>query len=89
MGLDPIGRDMDAPAVTDLELRDTGGVAWIARGTVGPLGSNSLEVRKLEPGATASVLLDSGPGVDPGSLALSGATLYWTSAGAPRSAPLG
>jgi hypothetical protein len=35
-----------------------------------------------------AALLDSGPAIDAGSLALSGATLSWTDAGAPRTAPM-
>ena len=34
-------------------------------------------------------VVDAGPGVEPGSLALAGARLYWTRDGLPQSAQLG
>jgi hypothetical protein len=72
--------------VTDLELRRTGGVAWVAvlhrEGT-----PSNYEVWKADVAGRA--LLDSGPEIDPDSLALSGSILYWMNAGAPRTATLG
>jgi len=65
--------------VTDLELRPTGTVAWIERDAAG-----TLTVRMRGRGAATD--LDSGPGIDPASLHLTGRTLSWTVAGAPRSA---
>ena len=68
--------------VTDLELRPTGSVAWINRVGAGP--AHEVQARD---GAGAR-LLDSGPGIDPLSLALGGSTLYWTKAGVAASARL-
>jgi hypothetical protein len=66
----------------DSVLTPSGNLAWIQ--TAQAPGQdpnaepvfNSFEVRARQAGKT--VLLDSGPGVGPASLAWSGATLYWT-----------
>lgn len=68
--------------MTDLGLRSNGSVAWIRQ--LG--GDPEYEVWKLDSGGEAR--LDAGMGVDPTSLAVSGARVYWTSGDRPRSAPL-
>jgi len=68
--------------VTDLELRDSGTVAWIERDPAG----TTLTVRVRD--AHATTQLDSGPAIDPASLHLAGRTLTWTVAGAVRSATI-
>jgi hypothetical protein len=68
--------------MTDLGLRSNGSVAWIRQ--LG--GDPKYEVWKLDSGGEAR--LDAGAGVDPTSLAVSGARFYWTSGDEPRSAPL-
>jgi hypothetical protein len=70
--------------VTDVELRETGSVAWIAR----PSQYFGLRVPAVwADDGQASRLLDSGDiGLD--SLELSGSTLTWTRDGAPQSATL-
>jgi hypothetical protein len=70
-----------ASPVTDLALSAAGSVAWVR-----PVGDGVLEVRAL--GRHGERLLDAGPDVEPGSLALSRASVYWTRGGAPHSAPL-
>ena len=67
-----------------LALKADGSVAWIAS-VPGPAGSRSWDVRRHDSTGTATV--DSGPQIDPGSLAAGGSWLYWTNAGSPRSAP--
>jgi hypothetical protein len=62
------------PGVTDLELRPSGDVAWIARNIyVQPM---RLEVFKLD--AQGRTLLDAKSQIDPNSLAISGKRIYWT-----------
>jgi hypothetical protein len=75
---------LDPNAVRDLELRPNGSVAWIGPSSVGE--GAPLEVRARD--ASGERTLDSGADVEPHSLALSGATLYWTKAGRPVSAQL-
>ena len=72
----------DAPAAhaASLVLKPDGPVAWTAH----PL-SGDWEVSRDDSSGTAVV--DSGPGIDPSSLAAGGSWLYWTNAGSPRSAP--
>jgi hypothetical protein len=73
--------------IRDLELRPNGSVAAIT-GTNDPAtGVPIYRVIKRDPAGTA--VLDSGPDIDPTSLALSGGILYWTKAGQPHSATLG
>jgi hypothetical protein len=69
--------------VTDLVLASDGSFAWIAAGA-----PNGYEVHRLDAGDAADTVVDSGPNIQPGSLALGGRTLYWTRAGRPSSAPL-
>lgn len=68
--------------MTDLGLRSNGSVAWIRQ--LG--GDPEYEVWKLDSAGEAR--LDAGAAVDPTSLAVSGARVYWTSGDQPRSAPL-
>jgi hypothetical protein len=76
----------------DFEVSASGALAWIEP------GSGGFEVRAAE-GPPCSitgscgagdkgVLLDAGPRIAPTSLALSGARVYWTNGGTPRSARL-
>jgi hypothetical protein len=77
--------------VTDLELRYTGGLAWIVerRSSVEGPGSPvvSYEVHKVDRGGPQR--LDAGADVDPASLTLSGATISWRRGGLTRTAVLG
>lgn len=66
---------------TDLELTSTGAVAWI-RAVTGP----GTELKAMD--RAGERVLDSGSEIDRASLAVSGSTLYWTRAGAPKSAAL-
>ena len=86
--------------VSQLVLSRTGSVAWIAdwdanSGSSTPHANDDRQVRKLEPGAPAGgTLLDSGLGVEEGSLGLGARTssgyswLYWTKSGSPFAAKL-
>ena len=60
-------------------LKSDGSVAWIY--TAG----GSAEVHRHD--STGTAIVDSGPQINPDSLAAGGAWLYWTNAGSPRSAP--
>ena len=63
-----------------LVLKPDGSVAWIDKG--------QWYVRYVHRhDSTGTTIVDSGTGIDPNSLAAGGAYLYWTNAGAPRSAP--
>jgi hypothetical protein len=73
--------------VTDLVLRGDGSLAWIVETRETESASPRYQVRTSVRG-TESTLLAEGTDIPPGSLALAGSTLYWTQAGAPRSAPL-
>lgn len=74
-------------SVPDLVLSPAGAAAWITRDeSTNP--SEHFEVWKAESHGSQPVQLDSGPGITPGSLALSQSTVYWTSGGQPRAAPL-
>jgi hypothetical protein len=66
--------------VTDVELSDTGSVAWIA----------DEETHRVYTWTAAQGLrtLDSGEDIKRRSLVLDGSTLSWTKGGVPRSAPL-
>jgi hypothetical protein len=73
-----------SPGVTDLALARNGAVAWITRDPY--VNPATLEVHKAD--ADGHAQLDTGAGIDPGSLALSGKTIYWLSNGTPRTATL-
>jgi hypothetical protein len=77
--------------VTDLELRYTGGLAWIVERRSFPEGPGSPlithEVHKIDRGGRQR--LDAGVEIDPASLTLSGATISWRHAGVSRTAVLG
>lgn len=92
------GTDDYGTRVTDLEVRPTGSAAWIwdvslpgfpfsrLAGDPPPQFEVRSASRSLPP--TESILLDSGPDVDPRSLVLRGTTLSWTRAGVRRLAVL-
>jgi hypothetical protein len=84
----PVQGNVSVANVEGLVLKPNGSVAFIAstfnqNGSIVP----GLSVVKVEKGAQP-VVLDSGAGVDGGSLALAASTLYWTDAGTDRSAPI-
>jgi hypothetical protein len=70
-------------SVTDLVLAPDGSFAWIGQ------SAGNREVHRLNAGDAAHTVLDSGAGIQTGSLALGGKTLYWTKAGSPVSAAIG
>ena len=74
--------------VTDLELRPTGSVAWAARLVGGVPARTSHEVRTFDRTAPHSRIVTSGADIAARSLALSGATLYWTEGGVARATTL-
>ena len=65
-----------APPASDLLLAPSGTVVWIRPGANGPA------VSKVDAGGVA--VLDPGPDVAAGSLALAGNRFYWTRGGAPQ-----
>jgi hypothetical protein len=70
--------------VTDIDVNRQGRVGWIFRNRRAP-----EDIQVQTEGATETpTVLDSGPDIALGSLAISGNTLYWTKAGAPQSAEL-
>jgi len=73
-------------SVTDLALDAAGSAAWITRrtGVSGPVGYEVLGA----PRKGHAVLMDSGAGIDPRSLALGGGRLSWLNGGVRRSAAL-
>jgi hypothetical protein len=68
---------------TDIALTATGSVAWIARDTYSP--DTAYEVHAVATGGHRRQLLDRGPGIAAGSLATSGAVVYWLKDGLPQS----
>jgi hypothetical protein len=74
--------------ITDLELSPRGALGLIVRTVYAEPGPTvTYEVRALT--SQRNAVIDSGPDIAPRSLALaSDGTLYWTNAGAPRSAAL-
>lgn len=73
--------------LTDLDLREDGGLAWIARLGSDDPNDTRYEVRGEKPKSSSAKLsdgslLDSGPDVEPGSLAQGERFVYWTKAGA-------
>jgi hypothetical protein len=76
--------------ITDLELSPRGALGLIVESVdpyVEPGQRVTYEVRVLT--SARNAVLDSGPDIVPRSLALArNDTLYWTNAGAPRSAAL-
>jgi hypothetical protein len=67
-------------SVTALVLTGSGSLGWIG-------SASTLEVHLYANGG--DTVLDTGPDIDPTSLAAAQHELYWMRAGAPRSAPLG
>ena len=74
--------------IPDLELKSNGSLAWIVRTyrQAGNAGSEVREVWVLD--TRGKRMLDSGLGIAPESLRLSGSTATWVKDGAPRSAPV-
>jgi hypothetical protein len=68
--------------VSDLVLSKSGSFAWIGSG---PAGN---EVHRFDVGDAGDTVVDSGPDVQAGSLALAGSTIHWTKADKPASAPI-
>jgi hypothetical protein len=68
-------------AVSDIVLTPTGEVAWLRAAAEGRASLHKSDAEGED------VLLDDGS-AEPGSLALAGTRVYWTSAGQPRSAQL-
>jgi hypothetical protein len=81
----------DSYRVTDLELRYTGGLAWIVeRRSLPPGGGSPVithEVHRVDRGGRRR--LDASAGIEPASLALSHARISWRSDGVTRRAVLG
>jgi hypothetical protein len=74
--------------ITDMELTKRGGLGLIEASKhagLYPMPA-TYEVRKRD--AKGSAVVDSGPDVDPSSLALSAGTLYWTRGGNAHSCPI-
>jgi hypothetical protein len=69
--------------VSDLVLGKNGSFAWIGS------GGGRTEVHRLKAGEGTDAVLDSGAGIQAGSLALGGGTLYWMKGGSVFTAPLG
>jgi hypothetical protein len=82
-----LGPDFRA-TITDLELKATGAVAWIAQ-TARDQTDPNTEVREVWASDSAGQrMLDSGIGIGLESLKLSGSTLSWRKNGSPRSATI-
>jgi hypothetical protein len=73
-------------AVLSVVVAPNGTVGWIAGG--GASKSGAHDVFLLGPNARKPVVVASSPTVDTGSLAVAPHQLYWTEAGAARSAPI-
>ena len=69
--------------VSDLVLGKNGSFAWIGS------GGGRTEVHRLKAGEGTDTVLDPGPAIQAGSLALGGGTLYWMKGGSVFTAPLG
>jgi hypothetical protein len=76
------GENFPGPG-NDLVLKPDGSAAWVTSDRCS--GATIFSVNRHDSTGTASV--DSGPQIDPRSLAAGGSWLYWTNAGSPRSAP--
>jgi hypothetical protein len=70
--------------VQGVGLTRHGSVAWMDP----PPDVTGYAIHKLEAGAKEAVTLDSGTGIDPTSFAVGGHFIYWTKAGAPKSATM-
>jgi hypothetical protein len=74
----------EAPPASDLLLTPDDTVVWIRPdGAPGPNGLPGPAVSKVGPDGRL-VVLDPGPGVEPGSLATAGNRIYWTRSGAAQ-----
>ena len=74
------GQSFPVPRVV---LKPDGSVAWVTSDSCS--GGAILYVHRHD--STGTAIVDSGPQIDPHSLAAGGSWLYWTKAGSPRSAP--
>lgn len=83
-----LGQRSDLVAPFTMRVAKSGSLAILARDEpqVGQSDLTVYEVRAVE--ATGTTTLDSGPGVDPASLALAGSHVYWTRDGVPHSATI-
>ncbi len=70
---------------SDVELTSSGEIAWIE--AVGEERSVRRSARSSSE-SPFGLILDTGPAIDPTSLAASGDTVYWTNNGSPRSQAL-
>lgn len=79
---------VDSPwvSVSELVLRKTGSIAWIAEGGDGAEGLLAREVSASDRSGTR--VLDDQPGIAPHSLRLIGSTVSWEVDGLARTAPL-
>lgn len=83
----PPRRDSGQSAdVESIVLRKNGSAAWMYVFRASPEATLERFVAKLDGDGQAR--LAEGADIEPGSLALANATVYWTQAGQPRSAPL-
>jgi hypothetical protein len=73
-------------SVESVVIRRDGAVAWI--GSVHSIGARRSAIEVHEAGTGGDRLLDSGSGIDAGSLRLHGSTLSWVDGGATRHATL-
>ena len=79
----------ESVGVPDIELASDGSIAWLAiRGPRGTTSTNFTRRVLASTRGAAPVVLDEGGGIELGSLALAGKLVYWTNAGAPRSAAI-
>src|SRR3954452_13084699 len=83
LALPAVGGNLSASTVSDLVLGRNGSFAWIGS------GGGRIELHRLKAGDAADTVLDSGAGIQAGSLALGGDTLYWMKGGSVFTAPLG
>lgn len=81
-------RTVDLRTRRTLRRASTGG--YVSELAIGPAGTIAVVTGRglVTSDAAGEVVLDAGPGIQPGSLAFAGPLLYWTSGGAPRSALL-
>ena len=76
------GENVPGPG-DDLVLKPDDSVAWVTSSRCS--GTTIFSVNRHD--STGTAVVDSGPQIDPRSLAAGGSWLYWTNDGSPRSAP--